>query len=82
MYVPDHLKKQDMCERAVCFKTNTLEHVPDNLKTQEMCDKVVHHGPWQLKDVPYHLKIEEMYKELLKIPATKATSLKSIRQKR
>ena len=59
-YVPDHLKTQEMCKRAVEKDPYTLKFVPDHFKTQEMCKKVAEEYPWWLKDVPDHLKTREM----------------------
>ena len=38
-FVPDHLKMQEMCIKAVEVDPSFMELVPDHLKTQEMCDK-------------------------------------------
>ena len=39
--VPDHFKKQEMCEEAVEKKPWLLHHVPLYFRMQEMCEKAV-----------------------------------------
>ena len=51
-FIPDHLKTQEMCIKAVEVDPSFLRLVPDHLKTQGMCDKAVHNKPWLLKYVP------------------------------
>ena len=51
MYVPDHLKTQEMCDEAVCMELYALEFVPDCFKTQEMFTEAVKAGPWQLNNI-------------------------------
>ena len=51
-FVLDHLKTQEMCERAVEKAPYTLKCVPDYLKTQGMCIKAVEKYPLILIFVP------------------------------
>ena len=39
--VPDHLKTQKMCNKAVEEDPYQLGDFPDHLKTQKMCEKAV-----------------------------------------
>ena len=39
--IPNHLKTQEMCIKAVEDVPYTLECVPGHLKTQEMCNEAV-----------------------------------------
>ena len=49
-YVPDHFKKQEMCDNAVEADPCKLDYIPDHFKTQLMCDKAVRreHTPLNL----------------------------------
>ena len=58
-YVPDHLKTQGMCGKAIEVDTYTLKFVPDHLKTEEMCEKVAEERSYLLQYVPNCLKMEE-----------------------
>ena len=40
-FVPDHLKIEKMCKRAVKKLPSLLRYVPDRYKTQEVCDKAI-----------------------------------------
>ena len=40
-YVPDHIKMQEMCNKAVAFNPYMLRFVPDHFKMQGMRDKAV-----------------------------------------
>ena len=40
-FVPDHLKTQEMYNKAVCIVSRSLAYIPDHFKTQEICDKAV-----------------------------------------
>ena len=51
-FIPDYLKTQEMCEKAVEKDPHMLCHVPDHFKTQEMCDKTVRDDPFSLVCVP------------------------------
>ena len=37
-HVPDHLKTQKMCYKAMVFNPYMLRHAPHHFKMQEMCD--------------------------------------------
>ena len=41
MFVPDHYKSEEMCNRVVDNYYHGLEFVPECFITQEICDKVV-----------------------------------------
>ena len=44
-YFPDHLKTQELCDKAFDKNPWTLVNIPDQFITQEMCDKdVMKHG--------------------------------------
>ena len=58
--VPDHFKKQEMCNKAVEDEPETLEFVPDNLKTKTMCERAIEKGPYNLKFIPDHFKTQEI----------------------
>ena len=60
-FVPDHLKSQEMCNKAVEEEDQCqLCNVPDHFKTQEMCDAAVNEDPYTLKFVPYQIYNEVM----------------------
>ena len=40
-FVPDHLKTQEMCNKAVRIEPCSLAFIPDYLKTQKMWDDAV-----------------------------------------
>ena len=40
-FVPDHLKIEKMCKRAVKKLPSLLRYVPDRYKTQEVRDKAI-----------------------------------------
>ena len=48
-YVPDHLKTQGMCGKAVTFNPYMLRFVPDRFKAQEMSDAAVMKDPCALE---------------------------------
>ena len=50
-FFSDHLKTQEMCERAVEDKSETLKYVPDHFKTKNMCERAVEDEPYNLKFV-------------------------------
>ena len=58
--VPDHLKTQEMCQKAAEVDPWQLKFVPEDLITQEMCNKAVDDCSWQLKYVPNQHKTREM----------------------
>ena len=41
MFVPDHCKSEEMCNRVVDNYYHALEFVSECFMTQEICDKVV-----------------------------------------
>ena len=58
--VPNHLKTQKMCSKAVRMETHSLEIVPYYFNTQEMCNKAVRIESYTLKHVPDHLETQQM----------------------
>ena len=44
-FVPDHVKRQEICKKVVEVDPSSLQLVPDHLKTQEMRDKAVLNKP-------------------------------------
>ena len=50
-FIPDHLKTQEMCDKAVARNPSMLDYIPDQSKTQEMYIKVVEGDPFQLRQV-------------------------------
>ena len=51
-YVPDDLKTQEMCNKAVEGDPWQLGDFPNHLKTEEMCEKAVEDQPETLQYVP------------------------------
>ena len=41
VYVPNHLKTQEMCIEEVRIEPFSLVYVPDHLKTQGMCIETI-----------------------------------------
>ena len=64
--VPEHLKTQEMCNKAVAGFSCALKYVPDYLKTQEMCNEAVRNNPYLLKHVSDHFKTQKMCERPLK----------------
>ena len=60
LFVPDHLKTQEMCHGIMRKKPAAFHHIPDRFKTQETCIKATRKMPWQLKHVPDCFKTQEM----------------------
>ena len=58
-YVPDYLKTEKMCERAVEEDSWPLVYVPDCFKRKDMCKGVCPH-PRLIGHVPDHFKTQEM----------------------
>ena len=58
-YVPDYLKTEKMCERAVEEDSWSLVYVPDCFKRKDMCKGVCPH-PRLIGHVPDHFKTQEM----------------------
>ena len=50
-YVPDDLKTQEMCNKAVEGDPWQLGDFPNHLKTEEMCEKAVEDQPETLQYV-------------------------------
>ena len=44
-FVPDDLKTQEMCNKAVSIDPWLLHDVPDSLKTQKMCNEALEKAP-------------------------------------
>ena len=80
---PDHLKTQEMCERALDVHPWTLKFFPDHLKTKKMCDRAIEENPYTLEFVPDHLKMKEMCERAVDAhPWTLKFSRIILRQKR
>ena len=47
-HVPDNLKMQEMCDKAVDHNPYMLKDLPYRLKTEKMCKKVVQKMPYYL----------------------------------
>ena len=58
--IPEHLKTQEMCKRAIKVDPYFLGYVRDCFKIQDMCNKAVPKRPNILEYVPDHLKTQEM----------------------
>ena len=65
LLVPDHIKTQGMCEKAVERNSRLLEDVPDRLLTQEMCDIAVRMEPWSSRIISDHFISQEMCDEVV-----------------
>ena len=50
-FIPDHLKTQGMCNKAVEKDPYNLKYVPNQFKTRKMCEKAVEDDPETLKFV-------------------------------
>ena len=59
--MPDNLKTQGMCERAVEEDPWELKDDPYHFRTEKMCERVVEKNPWYLGYVLDQYKTEEMY---------------------
>ena len=66
-HVPEHLKTQEMCDKAVWEDLSSLQYVPDHLQTQEMCDDAVREGSCELDFFLDHFKMQEMCNEAVPI---------------
>ena len=61
--VPDCLKTQKMCDKAMCQELYMLWHVPDHFKTHEMCEKAFEKNLRPLKYVPdWFVTDQKIYK--------------------
>ena len=63
--IPDHLKTQEICDKAVHTEPLSLAYVPDQFKTQEMCNETVRNKLCMLLFVPDHFWTEEMCNEIM-----------------
>ena len=61
-FIPDNIKTQKMCERAIEDEPRSLALVPNHLKTQGLCIKAVEACPWLLKYVPDWILTQEQVK--------------------
>ena len=66
-HVPDHLKTQEMFEKAVEKDSLNLKYVPNYPKFLEVCEKVVKDVPWRLEYVPISLITQKCAKKLSKM---------------
>ena len=82
-FVPDHLKTQQMCDKAIIENGGTLKSVPDCYKNQEMCNKAVDNYPHVLEFVPECCKTQNMCdKAVDTYPSTKNLFLNAVRLKK
>ena len=51
-YIPDHLKAQEMCGKAIEEDPWRLNAVSDCFKNKRKCEKAVEDEPWLLEYVP------------------------------
>ena len=58
--IPDHLKTQKRCNKAVACNPEMLHYMVDKFKTQEMYIKAVEGDPFQLRHVFDEIKTQEM----------------------
>ena len=65
--IPEHLKTQEMCKRAIKVDPYSLGYVRDCFKIQDMCNKAVPKRPNILEYVPDHLKTQEMCIKVIKV---------------
>ena len=63
MSASDHLKTQEMCNKAVEKDSCLLVFVPDRLRTQEMLGEAVSNRPWQ-SCIPDHVRTQETCNEI------------------
>ena len=66
-FVPDRLRTQKMCNKAVCIDPCSLEFTADQFKTQKMCNKAVRRELYTLRYVSDHLGTQEMCDEAVLI---------------
>ena len=66
-FIPDHLKTQEMCEKAVEKSRWELNDVPDHFQTQEMWNEVIGMRPYMLDNVSDHFKIQEMCEKAVEL---------------
>ena len=65
-FVPEHLKIQEMCNKAVEENPYQLGDFPDHLKNTKISIKAFDDEPEALKYVPDHHKTEKMCKEAVR----------------
>ena len=65
-HVPDGLKTQDMCNKAVEVEGGMFRNVPDKFKTQEMCDKAIMKDGSMLRFVPDNFIKDFMFQRFLR----------------
>ena len=65
-YVPDHIKMQERCNKAMAFNPYMLRFVPDHFKMQGMCHKAVMEDPCPLECVPGCFQTQGMCDAALK----------------
>ena len=65
--IPDQLKTQKICEKAVEKDSLNLKYVPNYPKFLEMCEKVVKDVPWRLEYVSISLITQKCVKKLSKM---------------
>ena len=73
--VPDHLKTEEMFNKAVKKYPWQLRDFPYHLKTQDTCERAVDNEPKTLEYVPNHFKIQDMCD---KVATDDSTSLKFV----
>ena len=61
-FIPDNIKTQEMCDKAIEDEPRSLALVTDHLKAQEMFEKAVEKDPWLLKYVPNWFVTQEPVK--------------------
>ena len=60
---PEHLKMQEMCNKAVAGFSCALKYVSDHFKTQEMCSQAVGNNTYLWKHIPDVFKTPKMCDE-------------------
>ena len=60
IFIPDHLKTQEICEKAAEKKLYQLGDFPDHFKIQKMCERAVENEPETLKYVLDPFKTRDM----------------------
>ena len=60
LFIPDHLKDQNICNKAFDDFTHALGSVPNCYKTQKMCDKAFSIYPSTIQFLPDQFKTQEM----------------------
>ena len=65
-FVPDHLKKQEMCNEVMRNNPAAFYRIPDRLKTEEIGKEAVRREPWALGFVSDNFKTQEMYDDVVR----------------